>query len=147
MNPLKLLLVGLPLFAQVIPQSPRPPRVTSGSLLLYPPVAWAAGVSGLVEVEVNTDGSKVISVKAEGAPPVLLRRAALEFIQSWQFAPHSPIRFKASIRFTLTPVTCATRDDSNYGEVFLRLPLFAEVTAQRQIECDPVEQVGVSPNE
>ena len=137
MNKVIFALISLPLLAQAKPNSVPTPQVINGSFFQYPPIARGAGVSGVVVIEVTTDGRRVVSTKVTAGPP-LLTKSAVDYVQSWQFAPHPPTRFNTTFKFAIIRVNCDTRDDSDHGEVVLRLPRLVEATTSIPIECDPV---------
>lgn len=58
-----------PAFAQKAEQ--QLPLVVAGEMPLYPIMARAARVQGVVKIKVTTDGKKVTDVDAESGPPML----------------------------------------------------------------------------
>ena len=49
------------------------PLVVAGEMPLYPIMARAARVQGVVKIKVTTDGKKVTSVDVESGPPMLVK--------------------------------------------------------------------------
>jgi TonB family protein len=90
----------LPSSVEVFSVAPEMP--TSVQLPVYPPIAKAARVEGIVTAsfEVTTDGSVQRVSVAEG--PVMLQRSVVEAIQKWRFpATANPPSGQASIRFQM----------------------------------------------
>jgi hypothetical protein len=65
------------------------PLVVDGKMPLYPILARAARIQGVVKIKVTTDGKKVTSVDAESGPPMLVKFAK-ENILTWEFTAHKP---------------------------------------------------------
>src|SRR5437016_4648776 len=65
------------------------PIVASAAVPLYPPLARAANIQGVVHVKVTTDGQRVVTSNAEDGHK-LLAAAAKENAQTWRFARHEP---------------------------------------------------------
>jgi len=73
----------------------------------YPPVAFDAGVMGVVIVEVTVDGKGlVVNTKVLRSVP-LLDQAALDAVKQWQFTPTLlngspvPVIMTVTVNFTL----------------------------------------------
>jgi TonB family protein len=110
-----LLYLGASIFGGLIlvamslakPQAPatEQPKVISAAAPIYPPLAYAARVSGdaVAEVEVDATGA-VTSVRFEGHP--LLRAASDAAAKRWRFAPTEKDRAsrRAKITFTFRPL-------------------------------------------
>jgi TonB family protein len=73
---------------------------------LYPAVAKAAGVEGLVKVQVLVgEGGRVVSAEVLDGPP-LLRDAALDAARQWEFKPYEvdgkPVKVRVVTTFNFT---------------------------------------------
>ena len=99
------------------------PMVAAASAPLYPPLARAANVEGVVHVRVITDGRRVTSANAEDGPKVL-SEAAESNARTWQFAIHEPTTFTVTYRYRLS--TDSGNDPDN-PTVILRFPTEVEV--------------------
>jgi TonB family protein len=64
-------------------------ELVSGSAVVYPPDAQAAGIQGYVVVRYDVDASgRVINPRVVAAdPPEVFDAAALETVSSWRFRP------------------------------------------------------------
>ncbi len=111
-------------------QEDSPPMVAFAAVPLYPPLARAARVEGLVRVTVSTDGNLVVTARAEGNR--LLADAAEANARTWTFAKHRPTSFTIAYRYRLDK-SCSP----NYPIVVLRFPSDIEVTASPVILSDP----------
>src|SRR4051794_9266709 len=63
------------------------PTVADAKVPLYPPLARAVRVQGVVRVRITTDGHRVVSAAAESGPRILAA-AAEDSAHSWQFTTH-----------------------------------------------------------
>jgi Gram-negative bacterial TonB protein C-terminal len=102
------------------------PTVANAKMPLYPPLARAARVQGVVRVRVTTDGHRVVSAAAESGPKILAA-AAQDVAHSWQFATHEPTSF--IVTFTYKLVNSLKSGPEN-PTVVLRLPTEVEVSMQ-----------------
>jgi len=100
------------------------PTVAGAAVPLYPPLARAANVQGLVHVKVTTDGHRVIATHVEDGPK-LLATAADENARTWQFATHEPATFTVTYRYRLN---AKLKGNPNNPTVVLRLPTEVEVS-------------------
>jgi protein TonB len=88
-----------------------PPVKLSDTKPKYPPEALAAGVQGVVilEVTINESGSVTDQKVLRSIP--LLDAAALEAVRQWQFAPSLvngqavPVVMTTTVNFTLPPTS------------------------------------------
>src|SRR5580698_4772394 len=78
------------------------PTVAGGAVPLYPPLARAANVQGVVHVEVRTDAARVVTATAK-AGHRLLAVAAEDNAKTWQFAKHEPTSFTVTYRYRIDP--------------------------------------------
>jgi hypothetical protein len=99
------------------------PRVAGAAVPLYPPLARAAHVQGVVHVKLTTDGQRAVTAHAEDGPK-LLAAAAEENARTWQFAVHEPTTFTVTYRYKLV---AGLKGDPDNPEVVLRLPTEVEV--------------------
>jgi hypothetical protein len=77
------------------------PTVTAAAVPLYPPLARAASVQGVVVLEVITAGDKADSIKTLSGPK-LLAVAAASNLQSWRFVGNPPQKFQVVFRYTIS---------------------------------------------
>jgi Gram-negative bacterial TonB protein C-terminal len=109
------------------------PLVIKGDLPLYPLVALHARIEGVVRITVNTDGSRVSSLRVESGPP-MLAKAAEENIQSWRFTNHKPTSFVTTYEYQIKePSHCYF----NNGSAVLNVPLKVQITVNGIETCDP----------
>ena len=79
------------------------PRVLSSPDLIYPKIALAARVSGIVRIHVTTDGKRVASIDSEDGP-MMLRRSAEESVDAWIFEDHAPTTFTITFEYKMLDV-------------------------------------------
>jgi outer membrane biosynthesis protein TonB len=72
------------------------PVLESGAMPLYPSLARKGGIEGDVQLRVVTNGSGVVSAKAEAGNPILAK-VAQDNVRSWKFAKHEPTSFHYKI--------------------------------------------------
>ena len=109
------------------------PLVIAGNLPLYPIMARAARIQGVVKIKVTTDGKKVTSVETESGPPMLVKFAK-ENILTWNFAEHKPTTFVTTFDYVIEgPAQCDYSNDA----LALNLPLEARISAKGLETCDP----------
>ncbi len=113
------------------------PRVAGAAVPLYPPLARAAHVQGVVHVKITTDGQRAVTAHAEDGPK-LLATAAEENARTWQFAVHEPTTFTVTYHYKLVP---GMKGNADNPEVVLRLPTEVEV---RTLPMPPI--VDPSPD-
>jgi hypothetical protein len=112
------------------------PLVTAGKLPLYPIMARAARVQGVVKIKVTTDGKKVTSVDAESGPPMLVKFAK-ENILTWEFSQHKPTTFVTTFEYVIEePAQCDYSNDA----LTLKLPLEVRISAKGLKTCDPAAE-------
>ena len=116
--------------------TPEVPLLSAGIVPLYPRMALAARVQGVVKIRVTTDGKKVSSVEAESGPPMLVA-AAKEIILAWKFETHKPTTFETTFEYVIEePAECYF---SNNVAV-LKLPLEVRITTKGLKTCDPTAE-------
>lgn len=126
-----LLFSNLPAISQA--PSGEPPVVIAGQMPLYPPIARAARVSGIVKMQVTTDGIFVTSVKVESGPPMLARFARAN-VQSWEFVQHEPTTFETTFDYVIEePAQCSYSNAS----IKLDLPTHVRIGVKGLMTCDP----------
>lgn len=83
-------------------QEPTPalPTVAAAPVPLYPPLARAVNAQGVVHIEVQTDGHKVIQAHAKQANKLLIG-AAEDNAKNWQFSTHTPVTFTITYNYRL----------------------------------------------
>lgn len=109
------------------------PVVIAGQMPLYPPIARAARVSGIVKMQVTTDGNFVTSIKVESGPPMLVKFARAN-VQTWEFLQHKPTNFETTFEYVIEePAQC------NYSNasVKLDLPAHVRISVKGLMTCDP----------
>jgi hypothetical protein len=112
------------------------PLLSASVVPLYPRMALAARVQGVVKLHVTTDGKKVSSVEVESGPPMLVA-AAKESILGWQFEPHKPTSFDTTFEYVIEePAEC---NFSNSVAV-LKLPLEVRISTKGLKTCDPAAE-------
>ena len=111
----------------------RLPLVNAGEMPLYPLIARAARVQGVVKIKVTTNGKDVTSVDAVSGPPMLVRFAE-ENIRTWKFSERKPATFVATFEYVIEKLAqCGYTND----EVILKLPLEVHISAKSVQTCDP----------
>lgn len=101
------------------------PMVAGASVPLYPPLARAANVQGVVHVKITTDGHGVSATHVEDGHK-LLAIAAEENARTWQFATHEPTTFMVTYHYKLD---AKLKGNPNNPTVILRLPTEVEVSS------------------
>ena len=120
-----------PAFAQKTKQEL--PVVVAGQMPLYPIIARAARIQGVVKIKVTTDGKRVTAVYAESGPPMLVKFAK-QNILTWEFLQDKPATFITTIEYVIEePAKCVYSNDS----LTLNLPLEIRVSAKGVTTCDP----------
>jgi hypothetical protein len=133
-----LMIIGymsLPSFAQ--DTADELPVVITGEMPLYPLIAQAAHISGIVKVRVTTDGKNVTSLDAESGPAMLVKFVK-ENIKTWEFLGHKPTTFVTTFEYHIEDtVHCG------YSNVTttLHLPLEVHISANGVMTCDPTTTV------
>lgn len=133
-QPLSKLSVLLAAFlATAVAQQPKAvlPMVAGGAVPLYPPLARAAKVQGVVHLKVVTDGTRVVTAQAEDGSRVLAA-AAEENARTWQFSKHEPTSFTVTYRYRLD-----ANADPNNPTVTLRFPTEVDVSMAPLVLSDP----------
>jgi hypothetical protein len=103
------------------------PVVSFAEVPLYPPIARAANISGVVHVVITTDGHRVVTAHVQDGPTVL-SDAAQKNASGWQFATHEPTTFTVTYVYKLVD----NRKPLLHGpKVILQLPTEIEVDAVR----------------
>jgi len=121
------LLVTIPVRAQTPNSKVALPMLASASVPLYPPLARAANVEGVVHVSVTTDGQRVTSAHAQDGPK-LLATSAEDNVRTWQFAVHEPTTFTVTYRYTLQT---KWKSDPNNPVVVMHFPNEVQISAVR----------------
>jgi hypothetical protein len=136
---LSFILLALGWALAATPQdSKRPlPVVASAAVPLYPPLARAAHVQGIVHVKVTTDGRRVIAANVEDGHK-LLASAAQDNARTWEFATHDPTSFTVVYHYKLDT---KLKGDPNNPTVLLRLPTYVEVSS---VPMPPLDTAGSS---
>ena len=119
--------------ATAVAQQPKAvlPMVAGGAVPLYPPLARAARVQGVVHLKVVTDGTRVVTAQAEGGNR-LLAAASEENARTWQFSKHEPTSFTVTYRYRLD-----ANADPNNSTVTLRFPTEVDVSIAPLVLSDP----------
>ena len=107
------------------------PMVAGGAVPLYPPLARATKVQGVVHLKVVTDGTRVITAHAEDGNR-LLAAASEENAQTWRFSKHEPTSFTVTYRYRLDASA-----DPNNPTVTLRFPTEVDVSIAPLALSDP----------
>jgi hypothetical protein len=98
-----LLAVGLlnNVFAAGPPDRVNVPTVIAAEVPLYPPLARAASVQGVVVLDVITSGDQTDSIKTLSGPK-LLAVAATSNLQTWRFIGKPPQKFQVIFRYRIS---------------------------------------------
>lgn len=108
------------------------PLVLAGKMPVYPIMARAARVQGVVKIKVTTDGKKVTSVDVESGPPMLVKFAK-ENVLTWEFTEHKPTTFVTTFEYVIEePAECGYSN----GAAVLKLPLEVRISAKGLKTCD-----------
>jgi hypothetical protein len=123
--------------AGAAPQQPKAvlPMVSRGAIPLYPPLARASKVQGLVHIKIVTDGTKVVTAHAEDGNR-LLAAASEENARTWQFSKHEPTSFTVTYRYRLD-----ANADPNNPTVTLRFPTEVDVSIAPLLLSDPPAEI------
>jgi len=117
------------------------PLVVAGKMPLYPIMARAARVQGVVKIKVTTNGKKVTSVDVESGPPMLVKFAE-ENVLSWEFTEHKPTTFVTTFEYVIEET--AECEYTN-GASVLKLPLEIHISAKGLETCDPAVKKNPHP--
>ena len=137
---LKFVGIGLVLSGALSPalaQEAELPLVIAGQMPLYPIMARAAHIQGLVRIRVTTDGEKVTSVEAESGPPMLVK-SAKENVLTWEFVKHKPTTFITTFEYVIEG---SAQCDYSNGVSALNLPLEVRISAKGVKTCDPAAEI------
>ena len=134
---LLLLTISVLVLSTAIAQQPKAsmPMVAGAAVPLYPPLARAAHVQGVVHVKITTDGTKVTAAHAEDGHR-LLAVAAEENARTWLFTKHEPTSFTVTYRYRIS-----TDGDPNNPTVTLRFPTDVEVSTAPLVLSDPPAEI------
>ena len=80
--------------------TPELPWVSSAWAPIYPPIARAARIQGLVTLRVTTDGKHVATFDSESGPAFLVIQAK-ENVRTWEFSRHQPVSFEIRFNYKL----------------------------------------------
>lgn len=109
------------------------PLVIAAEMPLYPVMARAARIQGIVKMRVTTDGKKVTSVEAESGPAMLVKFTK-ENILTWRFSDHKPMTFVTTFEYVIrVPGECFYTN----GRSVIDLPLSVRLSAKGVSTCDP----------
>jgi hypothetical protein len=114
-----------------------PPIVAAAAMPLYPTIAVAARVEGVVKIRVTTNGKSVASLQTLSGSAMLVQEAKKD-IQTWTFDQHSPTTFVTTFEYHFEDPPSCTYTNS---EVTARLPLEVHVNIRRLQTCDPAATV------
>jgi TonB-like protein len=109
------------------------PTVITIAVPIYPAVARAAHVEGVVHLKISTDGHRVTTVEVQDGTK-LLAVPAQDNVKTWQFSPHDPTTFVVTYRYKLV---AQAKGDTSIPSVLLRLPTDVEVSAMPRETVDP----------
>jgi hypothetical protein len=140
---LRIVSVGLAVLGGTLPavraqtSDQKLPLLTAAALPLYPIIAQAARVQGIVKLRVTTDGKRVKSIDLVSGPPMLFE-AAKRNIQTWEFEEHKPTSFVTTFEYRIEePAQCFYSN----GNAVLHLPLEARLGANGLETCDPSTEI------
>jgi hypothetical protein len=117
------------------------PTIAAAEVPLYPPLARAAKVEGIVHVKVETDGASVIGSHAEDGHR-LLATAAEANARTWKFTKHEPSTFTVTYRYKIDGGV-----DPNNPVVKLQFPTEVQVTTAPLVISDPPAELHRSPRQ
>jgi hypothetical protein len=103
------------------------PMVAGAAVPLYPPLARAASVQGVVHVNITTDGHRVVAARIVDGNK-LLAAAAESNVRTWTFSLHEPTVFVVTYNYKLVTKWAG---DPNNPEVVLQLPTKIEISTKR----------------
>ncbi len=96
---LAFLLIGLlPGYAQESKEDL--PVLAGAAVPLYPELARAARIEGIVRIDISTDGREVITTHVKDGPK-LLSSFAEENARTWRFLPHEPATFTITYSYKI----------------------------------------------
>lgn len=135
-----ILVLAVSITTAIYPQSQNIalPTVSFAAVPLYPPLARAAHVEGVIHVEVTTDGAKVVAARSKDSYKILAD-AAEENAKTWKFATHDPTTFTVTYRYRLVV------EPKGNPTVILRLPTEVEVLTMPRLIDDPA--LGPGPTQ
>jgi hypothetical protein len=114
-----------------------PPKVTTIDVPVYPPLARAAHVEGIVRIKITTDGQRVTATQVEDGHK-LLAAAAEENAKTWHFAAHEPATITVTYRYKLM---AGLKGDPSSPTITLRLPNEVQISTVPLTISDPGAQV------
>jgi TonB family protein len=105
------------------------PQVIHAELPLYPPLAWAAHISGTVEIQVTVENGSVVAaqVKSSSTKNQLLSLRSLENVKTWQFESEDRATFVVAYLYKVEGKQTARPENPR---VELDLPLLVKITAR-----------------
>ena len=113
------------------------PPVVSAHTPFYPKIYRAAYITGVVHLQVTTDGERAVSIEKISGPH-MLAEAATENIKTWVFEEHEPITFDTTFTYKLSKTECDNSCICQPVEqpyVLLRLPGEVEIRAGVAVIC------------
>ena len=111
------------------------PMIAGAAVPMYPPLARAARVQGVIHIRVTTDGTMVAAAHAEDGNR-LLAVAAEENVRTWQFSKHQPTSFTVTYRYRLD-----AHGNPNNPTVIFRFPTDVEVSIAPLVISDPPARI------
>lgn len=123
--------------ATAVAQQPKAvlPMVAGGAVPLYPPLARATKIQGVVHLKVVTDGTRIITAHAEDGNR-LLATASEENARTWQFSKHESTSFTVTYRYRLDASA-----GPNNPTVMLRFPTEVDVSIAPLVLSDPPAEI------
>ena len=113
------------------------PVVIAAKMPLYPIMARAARIQGVVKMKVTTDGKKVAAVDKLSGPPMLVKFAH-ENILTWEFLEHKPTTFVTTFEYVIEgPDACMYTN----GMSVLNLPMEIHLRVRGLKTCDPAVEI------
>ena len=108
---------------------------------IYPIMARAARVQGVVKIKATTDGKRVVAADVLSGPP-MLAKFAKENLLTWEFMDHKPTTFVATFDYVIEgSAQCGYSNAVSE----LNLPLEIRITAKGLKTCDPAAVVEQHP--
>jgi hypothetical protein len=103
------------------------PKLIQAELPLYPDIAWAAHMTGAVEIEARIEKGLVVSALIKSQTNPYLANPSVANLKSWRFQPGEPTTFTVTYTYNIEG---AETDLPENPKIEMDLPMRVNLTAR-----------------